>query len=374
MAEAFSLKDHLFNAETLGQLAGEFEAGVPGFDGARFVEESLSRFDELGLLERMEWMADCLEPQLPGDFPAMAEALEAAMPPPLDPSLKDDDFGHFIHAMPGILAVRHGLEDHRERALDLLHAATQRFSMEFYIRPFLNRWTKEVLARMEDWVEDDNYHVRRLVSEGTRPKLPWAKAVTIGHAETLPLLDRLHGDGTRYVTRSVANHLNDIAKIEPDLVVGRLEAWQDEGRQGAKELGWMTRHALRTLVKGGHGGALRLLGFDPEAAVEVVRFDVPGRATVGEKLPISVALRAGARTPVIVDYVFWRRRSSGELAPKVHKLKQVVLKSGEVLKLEKAHHLKGDATTYSLFPGPQRIDLQINGRIVAEAPFELLAQ
>ena len=135
----------------------------------------------------------------------------------------------------------------------------------------------------------------------------------------------------------------------------------------------MTRHALRTLVKTGDAGALRLLGFDPEAEVEVVAFDVPDRARIGEHLPLGVALRAGGRTPVIVDYVFWRQRANGTLAPKVHKIRQVVLKPGEVLRLDKAHHLKGDATTYTLFPGPQRMGLQINGRVVATRDFQLLA-
>ena len=234
MAEKFSLKDHLFNAETVGRLAAEYAAGVPGFDAARFEAESLSGFGERELLARLEWMADCLEGQLADGFPKMADQLEAAMPAPLDPTLRDDDFGHFIHAVPGILAVRHGLEQHRERALDLLHAATQRFSMEFHIRPFINRWPEATLARLATWAGDENYHVRRLVSEGTRPKLPWAKAVQLETAQRLPLLERLHADPTRFVTRSVANHLNDIAKTEPKVVIGVLQGL-GKGRAAGSE-------------------------------------------------------------------------------------------------------------------------------------------
>ena len=189
----FSLKDHLFNAESLSDLAAEFSAGLPAFDAQRFQAEALAGFPDRELLERLEWMADCLEPHLSPDFSEMADQLEACMPPPLDTSLNDDDFGRFIHALPGILAVRHGLEEHRERALDLLYAATQRFSMEFYIRPFLTRWPEATLARLEIWARDENYHVRRLVSEGTRPRLPWAKAVAMRPDQVLPLLDVLHG-------------------------------------------------------------------------------------------------------------------------------------------------------------------------------------
>lgn len=174
----FSLSDQLFNARTIGQLAREY-AVLPGFDPARFEAEALQGLAGRGLLERLDWLATCIEAQLPQDFPAMAEALEAAMPPKLDPSLQDNDFGQFIHAVPGILAVRHGIEDHRDRALDLIHRATQRFSMEYYIRPFLNRWPDETLERLAVWAEDENYHVRRLVSEGTRPRLPWAANITL---------------------------------------------------------------------------------------------------------------------------------------------------------------------------------------------------
>ena len=373
MAEKFSLKDHLFNPETVGQLAAEYAAGVPGFDAARFEAEALSGFAERELLARLEWMADCLEGQLAVDFPLMADQLEAAMPPPLDPSLRDDDFGRFIHALPGILAVRHGLEDHRERALDLLYAATQRFSMEFYIRPFLNRWPEETLSRLAVWTEDDNYHVRRLVSEGTRPKLPWAKAVTLKTEQRLPLLERLHADPTRYVTRSVANHLNDITKTEPETVVGVLQGWAKAGRQEAKELGWMTRHALRTLVKDGHAGALAHLGYRGDVAVEATLDLGAETFAIGEVLPVSCTLACAQDLPVIVDYRIVFARPGEKTAEKVFKLKVAEVKAGKPLALVKKHRLKGDATTFTLHPGRHAVVLQVNGRDVARAAFDLTA-
>ena len=373
MAEKFSLKDHLFNAETVGQLAREYSGALPAFDADRFAQEALAGFAERELMQRLEWLADCIERQLPQSFAEMAEQLEAAMPPPLDPSRTDDDFGHFIHAVPGILAVRHGLEENRDRALDLLHTATKRFSMEFYIRPFLNRWPEQTLDRLRLWAQDKNYHVRRLVSEGTRPKLPWAKAVTLRSDQTLPLLDRLQGDPTRYVTRSVANHLNDIAKSEPDQVLDRLETWREAGAQSGKELDWMTRHALRTLIKDGHPRAMKALGYDPDAAVTLAALDVPEQARIGDVLAFSLTLQADVATGVLVDYVLWRRRSDGGEARKIHKLKQARIKAGETLRLSKSHWLKGDATTFKLYPGPHRLEVQVNGRVLGEARFELIA-
>ncbi|MGR3503742.1 hypothetical protein [Pseudaestuariivita sp.] len=368
-AERFSLKDHLFNAETLGDLARE-HAVLPGFDPERFLSEVLPGLEGRELLARLDWIADCLERQLPQDFPAMADALEAAMLDPLDPSLRDDDFGRFIHAVPGILAVRHGLEDHRERALDLLYQATQRFSMEFYIRPFLNRWPEETLARLRLWAEDGNYHVRRLVSEGTRPKLPWAKKIDLDLLTPLPLLDALYGDPTRYVTRSVANHLNDIAKVQPDVVMDRLEAWRAEGRQTDKELAWMTTHALRTLVKQGHPRAMGLVGYDPALSVDV-RLDLPQSCAIGGVMPFAVTLSGPAGAGVLVDYVLELVKAGGQTAPKVFKLKQAKLGLDGALRLDKNHRFKGDATTFTLHPGRQVLKVQVNGVIRAAQAFEL---
>ncbi|MDW4496867.1 hypothetical protein R5H30_02655 [Sulfitobacter sp. D35] len=371
MADRFSLKDHLFNAETVGQLAGEYAAALPGFDADCFREEALAGFADRELLQRLDWLADCAERQLPRDFPEMAEALEAAMPAPLDPARSDDDFGQFIHAVPGILAVRHGLEDHRERALDLIHAATQRFSMEFYVRPFLNRWPEETLARLAVWAEDRNYHVRRLVSEGTRPRLPWAKAVTLTPSLTLPLLDRLHGDMTRYVTRSVANHLNDIAKKEPATVLDRLADWRKAGRQDGRELAWMARHALRTLVKQGDAAALAHLGYSTEAPVEARLEIATPSPNIGDVLAFTCHLSAPDRLPVLVDYRISFARPGGKRAEKVFKLKQAELAPGEPLSISKKHRLKGDATTFTLHPGRHDLTLQVNGVDRATATFEL---
>lgn len=371
MAEAFSLRDHLFNAETVGRLAAEHAAALPHFDAARFTDEALAGLDDLGLMQRLDFLASCLERQLATDFPTMADQLEAAMPPPLDPDLKDDDFGQFIHALPGVLAVRHGLEAHRDRALDLLHAATQRFSMEFYIRPFLTRWPEATLARLALWAGDDNYHVRRLVSEGTRPRLPWAQAVSMPLEDVLPLLDRLHADPTRYVTRSVANHLNDIAKTRPEVVIDRLRDWRAEGRQAARELDWMTRHALRVLIKQGHPRALELLGYRCDLPVKAslsLENDAP---RIGEVLALACKITGPAGAPVMVDYRLRFARPGGKSAEKVFKLKAAKIPEGGVLQLAKRHRLKGDATTFTLHTGAHAVVLQVNGCDRAEVSFDL---
>ncbi|MEM1273223.1 MAG: hypothetical protein AAGF88_05355 [Pseudomonadota bacterium] len=374
MTERFSLKDHLFNAETIGQLADEFSIGVKGFPKRAFVDNVLAGFPERELLQRLDWIADCLEPHLPRDFPAMADAVEAAMPAPLDPTLRDDDFGHFIHAVPGILAVRHGLDAHRERALDLLHAATKRFSMELYIRPFLNRWPEETLARLAMWVRDENYHVRRLVSEGTRPRLPWAQRLDLDPLTPLPLLDQLHADHTRFVTRSVANHLNDITKFAADMVYDRLDAWHAEGRGDPKELAWMTAHALRSEIKAGAPRAMAALGYRTDAPVSLEALAIaPTDIAIGGTAEITLTLSAPEPTPVLVDYVMGFRKAAGTQSPKVFKLKQAQIKPGKPLTIKKRHRFKADATTFTLYPGAQQLSVQVNGRILGSLEFNLHA-
>lgn len=374
VSQGFSLKDELFNADSLGDLAAEFAAGVPGFDGEGFHQEVVAGLQGRELMERMEWIADCIEKRLAPDFPEMADQLEAAMPPALDPSLKDDDFGRFIHAVPGILATRHGVEEHRDRALDLLEEATKRFSMEFYIRAFINRWPEETFARLHDWAEDDNYHVRRLVSEGTRPKLPWAKKIDIDPLSTLPLLAKLHADPTRYVTRSVSNHLNDISKLSTDTVVSQLADWKEQGKQAPKELDWMTRHSLRTAVKAGHVGALSMLGFHADAPITLDSLSVGGDSIqIGDALQVETTLSTDGTSPVpvMVDYVLSFHRPNGRGSDKVFKLKQGKIPAGKSLTLAKKHPLKANASTFQLHPGPHKLAIQVNGRVLGDVAFDL---
>ena len=370
--EKVLLKDQLFNAETVEQLALEYGAAIPGFDAEQFRDAALSGFPERELMARMEWIADCLESQLPSDFNKMAGDLEAAMPAPLSADKTDDDFGHFIHALPGILAVRHGLRHHRERAMALLYQATQRFSMEFYIRPFLNLWPDETLATLHLWAEDHNYHVRRLVSEGTRPKLPWAKSVGLVPKQTLPLLDKLHADSTRYVTRSVANHLNDLSKTVPHEVVARLKNWRLDGTQKPAELDWMTRHALRTLVKSGNGDALAVLGYKTDVELDVALDVKTTQVRIGDVLEFDCIVQAKSSTKLLVDYRITFARPGGRKAEKVFKLKQGAASPGNPLSAQKQHKLKADATTFTWHPGPHSLVLQINGQDSASASFDVI--
>lgn len=364
----FSLRDALFNAGTVRALADAFAPHVPGFDAEGVTAAIVADFPALQLKARIDRIAAELDAALPPGFAAAEAAIRAALPPPLDPARHDGDFGQFIHAALGELTVRRGLEAAPEAALDLLAEITQRFSMEYALRPFLNRWPEMTLARLCSWAGHPHYHVRRLVSEGTRPRLPWGIGIALAPAQGLALLDLLHADPKRFVTRSVANHLNDVARKDPGAVVARLAAWRAAGRQRPAELGWMAGHALRGAVRAGEAGALAYLGFDASPSVDATLTVVPASLPLGGRAEVTVRLvpaRAGAVTLDLVLIAAGRDRG------RHYRLGAVRLIAGRPLALVKRLTLRGDASTFRLDPGDFRLVLRAGRAPLAEAALRL---
>jgi 3-methyladenine DNA glycosylase AlkC len=297
----FSLKDHLFNRERVEYLANLFSSADRGFDASGFVSETLDGFSSLELKQRIVKIATTLETYLADDFKRAAQQIVAALPPPLDPQRSDDDFGDFIFAPLGEYVVRRGSAPRHHRvSLKTLKQLTMRFSMEDAIRHFIRADPDQTLAELGKWATDKNYHVRRLVSEGTRPLLPWSGRLALPVERPLEFLDILHADNTRYVTRSVANHLNDIAKTEPELVLATLRRWQTLSQQSESELQWITRHALRTLIKQGHPAALKLLGFRHAPAIAVSDFAL-AQTAIGPGGAIEFSFRVNGSSPRVAD-------------------------------------------------------------------------
>ncbi len=375
MESGSSLKDALFNKVTVTYLAGLFVAVDSSFAAKGFVREVVGKFPELELKARIVWMAEVLERYLPADPSVAMKLIVAALPPPLDPALLDDDFGEFILAPLGEYVVRNGLsKKYLKQSLATLREITMRFSMEDAMRSFLNTFPQETLAACDKWVMDKNYHVRRLVSESTRPLLPWSRRLTLGHQVPLKYLDTLYADKSRYVTRSVANHLNDISKRDPDLVLQTLAKWKREGRQDTKELEWMTRHSLRTLTKQGHAKALASIGYLDSHEIHVIDFShsaVSGTLALGGKLVLALKLQSLTDSLLRIDYVIDFVKANGKTKPKVFAWKKVAVTAQAILSLEKTHHFKADATTFKLYPGTHTITLQINGKKYSSSAIDL---
>lgn len=369
----FSLKDQLFNRERVAYLAGLFSNANPEFAYKDFIRETMRKLTALELKERIVHIAKTLEKYLAEDFKTATSQIVRSLPPPLDPAKTDDDFGDFIFAPLGEFVVRNGMaRRHRRVSLNTLKEITQRFSMEDAIRFFINEHPEQTLNELGKWVAHKNYHVRRLVSEGTRPMLPWSKRLSLDPSIPVPFLDSLHADPTRYVTRSVANHLNDIAKINPALVLETLEKWAKAKMQRPAELGWITQHSLRTLVKQGNREALCLLGFQPNPKITINDFRLKSnQVRRGDTIEFSFSIKSTREERLMIDYMIDFVKANGSRKPKVHKLKQLETRKGESFKLSKRHKLHANATTYTLYPGLHRLTLQINGKSFDALDFEL---
>lgn len=373
MSEKFSLKDELFNPKKVAQIASEIEEFYPSFQSSDFVQEVIEKFAQLELKERIYHIRDKLHKFLPQEYKEAVKIILKALPPELDNNKEDDDFGDFIYAPYSDYIATYGCcEEYLDFSLSALREITKRFSVEFAIREFINSYSTQTLAMLEDCAKSPNYHERRLASEALRPKLPWTKKLTIDYTLPLKHLELLFSDKTRYVTRSVANHLNDISKIDPSLVIETLKRWQRLTKQEPKEMEFITKHALRTLIKQGNIDALELLGFSksPPILVKSVTLQTPNVA-VGEALVFEVEITAKEETKLLIDYVVHFRTKAGTLSPKVHKLKIVTLKKAETITLAKKHPFKANMTTRKLYSGTHLLELQINGTITHQAHFEL---
>src|SRR5689334_19787712 len=264
MAEALK---HFFDRSLITTLAGSLAAVFPALDRRRFVADACRGLDELELLARGAHIAEAMRRHLPQDYPTAARLLVASLGPELQPgaALGMAPFRYLPHVC---FVARHGLE-HFEPSMQLQLELTKRFSAEYSIRSFIQRYPEQTYERLTLWATHPSVHVRRLVSEGTRPRLPWASRLPEYQRDPAPvlgLLERLKDDPERYVQRSVANNLNDIGKDHPERLVEVCRAWSEGAGEGRR---WIVKHALRSLVKRGYPGALSLLGVGARPRVAI---------------------------------------------------------------------------------------------------------
>ena len=365
---------NLFNPEMIAQAGGHLHRANPEFDHGAFVALATDRLDDLELKERSNQIRDALSATLPKDFKAACETMLKALRPGAageHGNQMDEDgiAGWAVMPMADYVA-EHGLGD-VAFSLDVLKELTKRSSSEFAVRPFFLHAPDETLRVFKSWTKDENIHVRRLASEGSRPRLPWGMRLqpfVEDPKPILPILEALRGDPEEYVRRSVANNLNDIAKDHPDLVAGIAKKWL---KGASKDQVRMVKHALRSLIKDGHKPTLKVLGYGP---VEVAAsLDLSAASLkMGDRLTLTAEVSSNADNaqPMIVDYVIHHRKANGQTSPKVFKWKIAELKAGQTLKLSKTHHFK-PITTRVYYAGVHHVEVQINGEVWARADFTL---
>jgi 3-methyladenine DNA glycosylase AlkC len=366
---------NLLNPALVRKAGARLQAVWPAFDKAAFLRHANRGLDALELKARAMQIADALDATLPAQFDQACNVIEAALAPasePGQPAPGDSDGLHGWIVWPlGEFVARRGLAE-PERALAALHALTQRLTAEFAIRPLIVAHPALVFATLQRWARDPSAHVRRLVSEGSRPRLPWGlrlQALVADPTPTLPLLAALQDDPSDYVRRSVANHLNDIAKDNPLLVV----QWVRQHLPGAsRERRALLRHASRTLIKHGHAEMLALWGtgarFEGSARLRLT----PRRVVVGDSVELNLSLRAGGSRPqaLMVDYAVHHVLASGGTSAKIFKGWTLTLAAGETRSLSKTHSLRV-VTTRRYRAGRHAVDVRINGQVVADAAFSL---
>jgi 3-methyladenine DNA glycosylase AlkC len=351
--------DEAFHRRTATQLA----ALDARFSATRFLDHALAGLEDRELLSRLNRTAEAFHIALPVSFPEQLSVLQAHAP----------QIGHnFTAIWPCAHVAAHGL-DQPELSLTALKELTPHGSAEFALRPFLQRDPVGTLAVLAGWAASPNEHVRRLASEGSRPRLPWGirlHSLVKDPSPTLPILCLLRADPSLYVRKSVANHLNDISKDHPEVVLDVAASWDLTCGHTA----WIVRHALRTLVKRGHPRALELLGAGVAPQLDARFTATPGRVPIGATVTFGATLTSNASRSqsLVIDYVVHYVRSAGKSFPKVFKWKRLDLAQGETVTLIKRQTFR-DFSTRRHLPGLHRVELQINGRRLAESAFTLSA-
>jgi 3-methyladenine DNA glycosylase AlkC len=356
-----------FGPEIPVRIAAMVEAVHPAFASAEFVADCLDGYDALDLMPRARRISQVLARFLPADAAASIRILMASLGPRAEPMKGMEPFIYLPHVF---FVAEQGI-DLLDLSLEAQYELTQRFTAEFSIRAFIDRYPEEVLARLGQWASDPSAHVRRLVSEGTRPRLPWAPRLARFQADPRPvieLLELLKDDPEEYVRRSVANNLNDIAKDHPEIVVEVCRRWLTGASEVRRRL---VRHALRTLIKEGHTEALALLGFGQDSPVVVEHFEVvPSRVLIGAKVQLQALLRNGAdgSQPVLVDFRMHFVKADGATRPKVFKGASFSLAPGATKPVKKTVSL-AQHTTRKHYPGRHRVEILLNGVVRGSVSF-----
>jgi 3-methyladenine DNA glycosylase AlkC len=268
----------------------------------------------------------------------------------------------FFYLPHTLFVSRHGLE-HFELSMQAQYVLTQRFSAEFSVRSFIERYPEKTLALFKQWARDDNPHIRRLVSEGTRPRLPWASRLRDFQRDPTPvlaLLELLKDDPEVYVRRSVANNLNDIGKDHPAMLVATAQRWM---KDASEQRLWIIKHALRSAVKRADPQVLAVLGFGTAAKVELSAIEItPRNPRISERINVRFALTNSTRRAqeVLVDFRIHYVKANGVARPKVFKLKQLTLPAGTTVGFNKTVSLQ-EMTTRKHYPGIHHVEVVING-------------
>jgi 3-methyladenine DNA glycosylase AlkC len=353
----------MFNRDFFGRLAEKFGKADKNFNPEKFRKEVTEDIEPLSLNQRMRKTSLVLKEHLPSDYRKALSVMKKVIPG-LDRGYTNLVFPDFV-----------GLYGHSDfdASMEALAFFTGFGSSEFAIREFLKRDFPRTIKVMKSWAGNKDHHIRRLASEGSRPRLPWSfklEEVIRKPELTQPILEKLKADPEIYVRKSVANHLNDISKENPDFMLELVNRWDKTHPHTA----WIIKHASRSLLKKGHNGSLSVFDFEKNPKVSVEKFQLSsGKLKLGEILEFKFDVVSGKAQAqkLLIDYKIHYRKKTGGLSAKVFKLKELELKPKARVSISKKQVFR-DFTTRKHFAGGHIIEIQVNGKILGRQDFKLL--
>ena len=353
----------IFNSARLEHIATETRAVYPAFDAKAFLNMANDGLAQLSVMQRMARVSECLHAVMPLDYEASLQVLRA-LAPRLNSMFVSMFLPHYVASY-----GRHAFES----SMDALKYFTRFGSAEFAVRHFLRDDLARTLAVMHDWARDANEHVRRLASEGSRPRLPWSfhlEPIQANPELTAAILETLKADDSLYVRKSVANHLNDVTKQHPGWVLDRIESWPLQDRHTE----WIARHALRSLIKQGNPRALAVIGAGGKAQVEVSDLQVlPAVIRLGEQVTLSFKVQSTLpeNQRLVIDYAIDYVKASGGTSAKVFKLKTFDLPALACANLSRSQHIR-ELTTRRHYEGRHAVHVLINGERLGSTAFDIV--
>jgi len=358
-------KDRLGRSAVAG-LAAEIARVYPKFDHQGFVKTVATReYLTLELKDRSKAIATGLKPFLPDNYRKAVDILIKTAP----------SVGAFENWSLTAYIELFGLERFEE-SMRAMKALTVFSTCEFCIRPFMIRYTDRMMPILHEWATDKNEHVRRLAAEGSRPRGVWVAHIDAFRKDPAPvleLLEKLKADESLYVRKAVANNLNDISKDHPDRVIATALRWKKDNH---KHTDWIIRHACRSLIKKGDPRVFPIFGFasNPKVRCSPIRPSSKS-AAIGGELRFAFALEStGTKNQKLaIDYRVHYVKASGKTSPKVFKLAERTIAPGETIDLT-INQAFADLSTRRHFPGEHRLEVIVNGRILAGTRFRLTAE
>jgi 3-methyladenine DNA glycosylase AlkC len=362
-----------FSPALVKRLSADISRVHPAFPAAAFIKQACSGLGKLELLDRGRHIGSALGAHLPADYPGAIDVLVRSLGPEHE---TDELIGVGMapfYYMPHLVVVTERGLDHFDLSMRAQYELTKRFSAEASIRPYIAKDPERTFRVLTEWTRDPNAHVRRLVSEGTRLRLPWAMRVPWLDANperVLALLELLKDDPATLVRRSVANNLNDLGKVRPDLLIRTCSAWLGDATPERRAL---VEHALRSAVKRGDAGALRILGFGKKAAVSIEQVRItPRRVTVGGQVLVRFDVTSTSKKSqdLVVDMAVHFVKVRGHTAPKVFKVARVTLPPRGRVTLDKTVSLAVHTTRVPR-RGRHAVDIIVNGTATRVGAFEV---